>query len=177
MSEKQVQCDPQRIEQCLGDSLSDQERTEFESHLESCPDCRQALESSAADVSQWQAAREFLSSGNVAPVAKQAQELQPLGLVARSSDEIQPTGDIELASIDDVLAVLAPTDDPRMLGRLHGYEIAGVVGRGGMGVVLKGFDPALNRYVAIKVLAPQLATSGAARQRFARSAGSRLGRS
>ena len=39
-----------------------------------------------------------------------------------------------------------------------------------MGVVLKAFDPALNRYVAIKVLAPHLAVSGAARQRFAREA-------
>ena len=39
-----------------------------------------------------------------------------------------------------------------------------------MGIVLKAFDPALHRVVAIKVLAPQLATSGSARQRFAREA-------
>ncbi len=63
-------------------------------------------------------------------------------------------------AIDGVLNTLGPTDDPRMLGRLGQYEIAGIVGQGGMGVVLKSLDPALNRYVAIKVLAPQLATSG-----------------
>ena len=39
-----------------------------------------------------------------------------------------------------------------------------------MGVVLKAFDPTLHRSVAIKVLAPQLATSSSARQRFAREA-------
>src|SRR5258708_30075113 len=39
-----------------------------------------------------------------------------------------------------------------------------------MGVVLKGLDVALNRYVAIKALAPHLATSAAARMRFAREA-------
>src|SRR6516162_2388202 len=39
-----------------------------------------------------------------------------------------------------------------------------------MGVVLKAFDPSLHRVVAIKVLAPQLATSGVARQRFLREA-------
>jgi DNA-binding beta-propeller fold protein YncE len=39
-----------------------------------------------------------------------------------------------------------------------------------MGVVLKAFDPGLGRLVAIKVLAPQWATSAAARRRFAREA-------
>ena len=39
-----------------------------------------------------------------------------------------------------------------------------------MGVVLKAFDPALHRTVAIKVLAPHLATSPRARKRFSREA-------
>ena len=52
-----------------------------------------------------------------------------------------------------------------MLGR---YEIERVVGSGGMGIVLKGFDTELTRPVAIKVLAQHLTHSGAARQRFAR---------
>jgi serine/threonine-protein kinase len=39
-----------------------------------------------------------------------------------------------------------------------------------MGVVLKAWDAALNRPVAIKVLAPQYASNGAARKRFAREA-------
>src|SRR5262249_46935479 len=37
-------------------------------------------------------------------------------------------------------------------------------------IVLKAFDPSLHRVVAIKVLAPQLATSGVARKRFLREA-------
>ena len=65
-----------------------------------------------------------------------------------------------------MLKLLAPTDDERMLGRLGTYEVAGVVGSGGMGVVLKAFDAALNRYVAIKVLAPHLGSSGTARKAF-----------
>jgi serine/threonine protein kinase len=39
-----------------------------------------------------------------------------------------------------------------------------------MGIVFKGFDPALNRYVAIKVLAPQWAPDADARRRFTREA-------
>jgi serine/threonine-protein kinase len=56
------------------------------------------------------------------------------------------------------------------LGRLGQYEVTGVLGRGGFGVVLKAHDSALNRTVAIKVLAAQLAASAAARSRFAREA-------
>ena len=59
---------------------------------------------------------------------------------------------------------------PGDLGKLGPYRVIEVLGSGGMGIVLKAFDPALNRPVAIKVLAPQLATSGPARQRFAREA-------
>ncbi len=69
-----------------------------------------------------------------------------------------------------VLAALAPTDDPEMLGRVGDYEIIGVVGVGGMGAVLKGFDKSLRRVVAIKVMAPHLAHSGSARTRFQREA-------
>jgi Protein kinase domain len=71
---------------------------------------------------------------------------------------------------DFAVDFLEPSDDPAMLGRLGEYEICEVIGRGGMGVVLKGFQKELHRYVAVKVLAPHLATSGAARRRFAREA-------
>lgn len=43
-----------------------------------------------------------------------------------------------------------------------------MIGCGGMGIVLKAYDAALNRYSAIKVLATHYASSTAARQRFAR---------
>ncbi len=72
--------------------------------------------------------------------------------------------------VRQVLDSLGPTDDPESLGRIGGYEVTGVVGAGGMGVVLKAHDRSLDRIVAIKVMAPHLASSGSARKRFAREA-------
>src|SRR5262245_14430024 len=75
----------------------------------------------------------------------------------------EPDGDIPLHFLD-------PSDEPGSIGRLGHYEVQEVVGRGGMGVVLKAFDERLHRVVAIKVMAPQLATSATARKRFVREA-------
>ncbi len=66
--------------------------------------------------------------------------------------------------------LLGPPSHPEMLGRLGRYEVERLIGAGGMGIVFKAFDTELNRPAAIKVLAPHLAGSGAARQRFAREA-------
>ena len=45
-----------------------------------------------------------------------------------------------------------------------------LLGQGGMGAVFKAFDRSLNRFAAIKLLLPYLASSGAARKRFSREA-------
>jgi hypothetical protein len=68
------------------------------------------------------------------------------------------------------LEFLGPPTRPDALGRLGHYEVLEVVGQGGMGVVVRAFDEQLHRVVAIKVLAPDLAASASARQRFAREA-------
>src|SRR6516162_2105032 len=68
------------------------------------------------------------------------------------------------------LGFLIPADKPDVLGRLGHYDILEVIGRGGMGVVLRAFDEKLHRVVAIKVMAAQLATSASARKRFTREA-------
>lgn len=80
------------------------------------------------------------------------------------------TNQSEPTSIDEALNFLARCDKPGRLGLLAHYEIVEVLGRGGMGVVLRGVDVRLNRVVAIKVLAPQLAANAMARQRFQREA-------
>ena len=87
-----------------------------------------------------------------------------------------PTGVIQTQSesantpMDEDLSFLQPSQKPDSLGRLDKYEILSVVGKGGFGVVLKGFDESLHRIVAIKVMSPHMALNGTARQRFVREA-------
>lgn len=55
------------------------------------------------------------------------------------------------------------TNDPNRLGR---YTIEGVLGRGGMGTVLRAFDPLLQRVVAIKVMQVELLAEPGAAERL-----------
>ena len=54
--------------------------------------------------------------------------------------------------------------------RLGHYEIVSELGRGGMGVVYKAYEPALDRHVAIKVLSDQMAEDPLVVARFQREA-------
>ncbi|MEM8680704.1 MAG: protein kinase, partial [Planctomycetota bacterium] len=145
MSEAPGTCRTEIIERFLDHQLTDEETNQLEQHLDHCDACCDQLRKRTADAEQWMQVEQHLS--DAFDPEEMASPTEPLGIP---------------------LDFLAPTDDPHMLGRFAGYEIAGVIGMGGMGIVLKGFDRALNRYVAIKALLPQFASSAAARKRFAR---------
>ena len=160
-------CDPHRIELFLQQKLSDDEQSAFELHLDDCHACRRQLETSAAAEDAWSAVRESLREPPILP--------SPLGRGVGGEGEPGNDSALDSAAAEEastghatILKLLAPTDDDRMIGRWGTYEVVGVVGKSGMGVVLKAFDAALNRYVAIKILAPHLGSSGAAIRRFSR---------
>jgi serine/threonine protein kinase len=147
---KQTQaCDPGRLDLFLRNCLPENFQRDVEAHLGVCPVCRNKLDELAGGPRWWSEVRQYLGDDGATASALRFGKLQP--------------GDIDLD-------FLQPSDNSSSLGRLGSYEVLEVLGRGGMGVVLKAFDPALHRPVAIKVLAAEYAANGAARKRFAREA-------
>lgn len=142
-------CSHERLHLALAGRLDAEEESLLNRHLDDCPECAAALEQ---------------LSGGVQASDEVATMLTPDGL-----DDVWPLRD-ECSTVDFVVDHLAPSDDPEVPGTLGGYDIVEVIGRGGMGVVLKGYDRELKRFVAIKALAPHLAHSALARKRFAREA-------
>jgi eukaryotic-like serine/threonine-protein kinase len=161
---KEPACDRVDLDVLLfGDEASDEFR-KSQCHVETCPHCQDRLAKTAADDRQWAEVRSVLQTNGDECAEDPADYTidEP-----RSSGGSTP---VLRGARPIKLDFLSPGAHPELLGQLGRYQIEQVIGAGGMGIVLKGFDTNLNRPVAIKVLAPHLAHSGAARQRFAREA-------
>ena len=153
-------CDDQRIEQFLASDNYELGDAEFIAHLDKCPTCRERMASQAGNANDWSKVTEML----------QPSEFDEAGNADYSAaTQCGPRTD-QSAVVKEVLDSLVPSEDPSHLGRLGTYEVTGVVGVGGMGVVLKAIDPSLDRIVAVKVMSPRLANNENARKRFAREA-------
>jgi serine/threonine-protein kinase len=150
------------LRQLLSGQLTEAAASDVTQHVENCPSCCRDLEQLAADPRWWQEARRFLAEDDAGQDTDDT-NLVPESQGAGSHDEADTIREL-------VTGYFEPADDPAIIGRLDQYDILGIIGHGGMGVVLKSHDRQLNRHVAIKVLAPHYATSASARQRFAREA-------
>lgn len=91
------------------------------------------------------------------PTASQAGSTETSYLVARPSES---TDESSLVST----AAYGAKDPP--LEQLGRYRLEKILGRGGMGVVWLGFDPQLNRRVAIKTVRPDIRFEGDALAMF-----------
>src|SRR5438128_4515296 len=160
MPELQTCPDAARLREPLAGSLSAAEQDALSRHVEGCDACQKALDELARN--SWDDKARRLEPDTPPDPALCNVMRQALGHETQA--EAKPR------AVEPELGFLGKSDNPKHLGRLGHYEIIEVVGRGGMGIVLKAFDERLHRVVAIKVLLPELAASAAARQRFTREA-------
>lgn len=151
-------CDDQLLLAMLHEELPAEASHELLDHVESCPRCQQRISDLAATTEDWQRATAVMADPSYSSRVRSAFEMPALGYHSVHWSEAMAR------------QLLSPPSHPEMLGRLGRYEIERLIGSGGMGIVFKAFDGELNRPVAIKLLAPHLAGSGPARQRFSREA-------
>jgi serine/threonine protein kinase len=157
MNENQVTCNDAALQGILFGNQSSEPSEELLAHVENCTRCQQRISELAGPAAMWQSVKAAIARTDS---SDKRQSFTPVTL--------DPSAIHWTESMARQL--LSPPSHPEMLGRLGRYEVERLIGSGGMGVVFKAFDTELNRPVAIKLLAPYLASSGPARKRFAREA-------
>ena len=158
------ECPTRLLPELLNNGLTVQESESVELHLESCEDCRALLTDEAGGTAFWSAVSE-LSDDQL--------DRDWLGTGSSESEAVDPEVARESrlqAIFESIKPLLGPSDDPQSAGRIGNYEVTGLIGSGGMGVVVKAKDQSLDRIVAIKMLAPHLAMFETSRLRFQREA-------
>jgi serine/threonine protein kinase/tetratricopeptide (TPR) repeat protein len=165
MAERNDCPDAGRWQLLLEGNLPEEEKTNLDQHLEACELCQQTVDGLVADQASWSDMARHLSDAR--PEIESAQNRTQCA----HRDPRAPDTALDIPEGDgDPLSFLQPSNKPESLGRLGHYEILEVLGRGGMGIVLRAFDDKLHRVVAIKVMAPALAATSPPRKRFLREA-------
>jgi eukaryotic-like serine/threonine-protein kinase len=135
----------------------------FARHLESCVICQKRIHQDEDNSDEWREMGRQLGDPTIVLA-----DPNLVRVMARLHEAMGPDHGGPVAPVD--LYFLRPTDRSDILGTFANYEVKEVIGQGGMGVVLKAYEPALHRDVAIKVMAVAVAGSVTARRRFTREA-------
>jgi len=146
-----------QLERLIRGELSANEEAELLALLEN-DEARQQLENFVADEDFRADVAEVFSHR-----LGDREEFRPL--IERLRQKVARPAESEPVTLD----FLDPPANTGHIGVFDGYGIIECVGCGGMGIVFKALDNTLNRIVAVKVLAPQMATENA-RKRFLREA-------
>lgn len=137
---------------CLAGPISDS----LANHIATCPRCQQRLDQIKTPIEE-------------AIDLKRLQQPVPAELKRAVENAKRWTDTLDNASTRSMQPFHNEAAIRRILAE-DGYEVRSRIGEGGMGIVYKAFQASLDRYVAIKVLAPHYANDRQARIRFLREA-------
>jgi eukaryotic-like serine/threonine-protein kinase len=154
-----VECPSDQIlcRYAVGD-LDDAQAEEIDRHLSLCDSCETSL--ARFDSTADSLMRHLPLAAAQPPEATS----DPPGWLARlrhGPPREPKTGSPSTPAVDADLGVA--TGLPAVLSA---YELLGVLGRGGMGIVYRARHRQLNRQVALKVLSPRVMATAEARRRF-----------
>ncbi|WP_167546640.1 serine/threonine protein kinase [Stieleria maiorica] len=121
-------------------------------HLDDCMACQSVVARISADDPFYCQSRDALRSTGLSSHDWQGGATTTTAL---EGAEQQSGRTSNRAIVSLVKTLLGPTDDDRSLGRLGRFEVLGIVGSGGMGIVLKARSIDMDRVVAIKIPQPQ----------------------
>ncbi len=114
----------------------------------------------------------FVSALRAAPAAAPADPPELRSIIDAAAKLVPDTATAAFADarsipFEPTAEYVAPPKPGEKLGR---FLVARVLGKGGMGVVYAAADEQLDRQIALKVMAPQLAANPVAKERFLREA-------
>jgi len=157
-------CVPEElIRRAACDEASPQEADRVARHLDECEECRRRFDRALPLSDQVDRLREATT---VAPDA-QEQDMDWSGMVERAG--VTVVAQAGRVTLPNGLVLESPRHEG-YLARLGSFDVVSVVGQGGMGIVLRAYEEALDRHVALKVMSPRLLYDEQARQRFLREA-------
>ncbi|MCC9642900.1 serine/threonine protein kinase [Rhodopirellula sp. JC740] len=167
---KQTHLSEDTLHAFLHDELKDDTR-EVTQHIETCEQCQRQVEQLAT--SGWDdddLGQLLRDRGPANRLAQENPTLPPSGRNDVDTDDFLTNANLKHSAGARPLSFLDEPTDGDSIGRFARYEIKEILGRGGMGIVMRALDTSLGRQCAVKVLSPELATSAAARKRFSREA-------
>lgn len=163
--------DPHELRHVLDESLPVSERDRVVSHLDQCSDCQSRLERLASgDKNLLKTARD---SANATEPDHGSAYWRALENVSQSQAALDLAATVDGPAQRHSRPDFDFFDPPAQsghIGTLERFHIEHLVGRGGMGMVFRAYDSALQRAVAIKVLDPQYSRDDVAQGRFCREA-------
>jgi eukaryotic-like serine/threonine-protein kinase len=152
-----------QLSELLEAHVADDAQSSIVRHLDTCESCQGTLEALAvgdanipkviqADLPMPAAGKSAYFPA-VAKLKSDSKEIVRRSGAGNAETIFTDSSGASTVTEEPTLDFLQPADAPGLIGRIDDFDIVEVIGRGGMGVVLKAFDNCLHRYVAIKVVA------------------------